>query len=301
VIGAGPIGCELAQAFRRFGAEVFVVSIDPQILPREDADAANLLHQQLEREGVRWFLGAHIRHAEKSSVGKTIVFERGQGVEHVTADEILVAVGRTPNVEGMNLEVAGVQYHSKGVSVDDHLRTTNPRIYAAGDICSSYQFTHAAEALARIALQNALFFGRKKANDLVIPWCSYTDPEIAHVGLSSTEARNSGPQVGTITLPLGSNDRAIVDGETDGFLRVHFNAEKGTILGATLVSKHAGESIGELVLAIQKKMKVWDLSNTIHPYPTQAEIIKRLGDAALRTRLKPWMKKLLEKMLRLRR
>ncbi|HEV2988499.1 MAG TPA: mercuric reductase [Candidatus Angelobacter sp.] len=301
VIGAGPIGCELAQAFRRFGAEVSVVSIDPQILPREDADAAALLQQQLEREGVRLFLGARVRLAEKSSVGKTIVFERGQGVEHVTADEILVAAGRSPNIEGLNLEAAGVQYHAKGVSVDDHLRTTNPRIYAAGDICSSYQFTHAAEALARIALQNALFFGRKKASDLVIPWCTYTDPEIAHVGLSSSEAQKLGPRVGTITLQLDSNDRAIVDGESDGFLRVHFNSEKGAVLGATLISKHAGESIGELVLAIQKKMKVWELGSIIHPYPTQAEIIKRLGDAALRTRLKPWMKKLLQKILSLRR
>ncbi|HEV3036629.1 MAG TPA: mercuric reductase [Candidatus Angelobacter sp.] len=301
VIGAGPIGCELAQAFRRFGAEVSVVSIDPQILPREDADAANLLQQQLEREGVRLFLGAHIRQAEKSSVGKTIVFERGQGVEHVTGDEILVAVGRTPNIEALNLEAAGVQYNAKGVSVDGRLRTTNPRIYAAGDICSNYQFTHAAEALARIALQNALFFGRKKASDLIIPWCTYTDPEIAHVGPSSSEAQKRGPEVETITLQLGHNDRAIVDGETDGFLRVHFNAEKGIILGATLVSKHAGESVGELVLAIQKKMKIWELGSVIHPYPTQAEIIKRLGDAALRTRLKPWMKKLLERVLRLRR
>jgi pyruvate/2-oxoglutarate dehydrogenase complex dihydrolipoamide dehydrogenase (E3) component len=301
VIGAGPIGCELAQAFCRFGSEVSIVSLDPQVLPREDAEAATLLHQQLEREEIRMFLGAHIRQAEKSSVGKTIVFDRGQGVEHVTAEEILVAVGRAPNVEGLNLEAAGVQYHAKGVSVDDHLRTSNPHIYAAGDICSSYQFTHAAEALARIALQNALFFGRKKASDLIIPWCTYTDPEIAHVGLSAGEAQKQGLKVETLTLKLDSNDRAIVDGETEGFLRVHFSAEKGVILGATLVSKHAGESIGELVLAMQKKMKVSELGSIIHPYPTQAEIIKRIGDSAMRTRLKPWMRKLLERMFSIRR
>ena len=301
VIGAGPIGCELSQTFRRFGAEVSIVSLDLQVLPKEDADAAALLHQQLEREDIRMFLGARIRQAEKSSVGKTIVFDRGQGVEHVTAEEILVAIGRAPNIEGLNLEAAEVKYHAKGVAVDDHLRTSNPHIYAAGDICSSYQFTHAAEALARIALQNALFFGRKKASDLIIPWCTYTDPEIAHVGLSSGEAQKQGLKVETITSKLESNDRAIVDGQAEGFLRVHFNAGKGVILGATLVSKHAGESIGELVLAMQKKMKVSELGAIIHPYPTQAEIIKRTGDAAMRARLKPWMRKLLEKMFSLRR
>lgn len=301
VIGAGPIGCELAQAFRRFGADVSIVSMDPQLLPREDADTAALLHQQFEREEIRMFLGAEVRHAGRISTGKTIVFDRGNGTEQVSAEEILVAVGRTPNIEGLDLEAAGVQYHAKGVSVDDHLRTSNTRIYAAGDIGSQYQFTHAAEALARVALQNALFFGRKKTSDLVIPWCTYTDPEIAHVGLSIGEAQRLGLKVEAITSKLESNDRAIVDGETEGFLRVLFDAEKNTILGATLVSKHAGESIGELVLALQKKMKVSELGGIIHPYPTQAEVIKRLGDAALRTRLKPWMKRLLEKMFRLRR
>lgn len=302
VIGAGPIGCELAQAFRRFGAEVSIVSMDPQLLPREDADAAALLQQQLEREGIRMFLGAQVRRAERSSAGKTIVFDRGHEEEQVTAEEVLVAVGRAPNIEGLNLEAVGVQYHAKGVSVDDHLRTSNPRIYAAGDICSSYQFTHAAEALARVALQNALFFGRKKAGDLIIPWCTYTDPEIAHVGLYESEAQKRGLKVETITLKLDGNDRAIVDGEKEGFLRVHFNTENGgVILGATLVSKHAGESIGELVLAMQRKMRVSELGGIIHPYPTQAEIIKRLGDAAMRTRLKPWMRNLLVKIFSLRR
>jgi pyruvate/2-oxoglutarate dehydrogenase complex dihydrolipoamide dehydrogenase (E3) component len=247
------------------------------------------------------FLGAQVRRVEKSSAGKILVFDRGHGEEQVSAEEILVAVGRAPNIEGMNLEAVGVHYHAQGISVDDRLRTANPHIYAAGDICSSYQFTHAAEALARIALQNALFFGRKQASDLVIPWCTYTDPEIAHAGIYEAEAQKRGLKVETITLKLDSNDRAIVDGATEGFLRVHFNQANGVVLGATLVGRHAGESIGELVLAIQRKMKVSELSGIIHPYPTQAEIIKRLGDASMRTRLKPWMRKLLVKMFSLRR
>ncbi|HEV7217747.1 MAG TPA: hypothetical protein VGN39_02650, partial [Terriglobales bacterium] len=150
-------------------------------------------------------------------------------------------------------------------------------------------------------LQNALFFGRKRASNLVIPWCTYTDPEIAHVGLNEREARKAGIDIETFTLSLEENDRAVVDGEVNGFARVHTNKSNGRILGATLVSRHAGESIGELVLAIQRKLKIADLGGVIHPYPTQAEIIKRVGDASMKSRLKPWIKKALVKLFQWRR
>ena len=216
-------------------------------------------------------------------------------------DEILLGVGRAPNVEGLNPEAAGVEFDEKGVKVDDRLRTTNPDIYAAGDVCSNYKFTHAAEALARIALQNALFFGRKNASSLIIPWCTFTDPEVAHVGLNAREARVRGFEVETFTLPFSEVDRAVLDGEAEGFARVHVNKRSGRILGATLVSRHAGESIGEIVLAMTQGLKLSALSGVIHPYPTQAEVLKRLGDASLRARLKPWMRKLLERYFSLRR
>lgn len=301
VVGAGPIGCELGQAFRRLGSQVTMLTDGSRIIPREDAETAALLTDQFQREGIALCLEARIRRAERSPGGKTIVFDRGRGEEKILCDEILVAVGRAPNVEGLNLEAAGVRYDGKGVWVDDHLRTSNPRIYAAGDIASRYQFTHAAEALARIALQNALFFGSKRASDLVIPWSTYTDPEIAHAGLTAREAGERAAAVESFTLGLDDNDRAVLDGETIGFARAHVSRKDGRLLGATLVSRHAGESIGEFVLAIQKRMRLRDLGAIIHPYPTQAEIIKRLGDSSMKSRFKPWMKKLLVRFFAWRR
>lgn len=295
VIGAGPVGCELAQAFQRLGSQVVILTRGSRILPREDPDVSSLLAKRFEREGIRAVFGVDIRRLQRQSGYKVIHFDRGSGEGEVAADEILVSTGRVPNIEGLNLEAAGVEYDAKGAKVDDRLRTTNPRIYAAGDVSSPYKFTHAAEALSRVALQNALFFGRKKASGLVIPWCTYTDPEVAHVGLTREQAQNQGDQVETFTIPLAEVDRAILDGETEGFARVHIDKKNRRILGATLVSRHAGESIGELVLAMKQGLTLEALSAVIHPYPTQAEAIKRLGDASMRTRLKPWMRKILEK------
>jgi pyruvate/2-oxoglutarate dehydrogenase complex dihydrolipoamide dehydrogenase (E3) component len=300
VIGAGPIGCELAQAFRRLGSTVSILGKHPTLTPRDDSDAGRILQEQFEREGIGLYLGAELRRVEITTEGKTVFFDRGSGVGAVTAEEILVAVGRTPNIEGLNLEAAGVAYNKKAVIVDDDLHTSNRNIFAAGDVSSPYQFTHSAEALARIALQNALFFGHKKASDLVIPWTTYTDPEIAHVGLTESAARDRA-DVETFTLRFDDNDRAVVDGETAGFARAYVDCGTGRLLGATLVSPHAGESIGEFVLAIQQGMKLRDLGSVIHPYPTQAEIIKRLGDASQKSRLKPWMKKVLGKQFEWRR
>lgn len=295
VIGAGPIGCELAQSFARLGSEVTVISDGDQILPREDRDSAEIIHQRLEEEGVRFILGAKIQKASHVGVDKELTLDRGTGLETLRADAILVAVGRAPNIEDLNLPAAGVEFDKHGVTVGDTLRTSNPNIYAAGDVCSKYKFTHAAEAMAKIAIQNALFFGRKKASDLVIPWCTYTEPEIAHVGLYEAEARQNDLEVDTHTIPLNEVDRAITDGDTEGFARVHVNRKTGKIIGATLVGKHAGESIGELVLAMMQGLKLSSLSAVIHPYPTQAEVIKRLGNEGVRSRFKPWMRKLLQR------
>jgi pyruvate/2-oxoglutarate dehydrogenase complex dihydrolipoamide dehydrogenase (E3) component len=301
VAGGGPIGCELAQSFARLGSRVSVVEQIPRLLPNDDLDAASILKSQFESEGISLFLGSTIRRAERAGRGKTVVLDRGKGEEQIDADEILVATGRVPNTEGLNLDVAGVEYDKKGVIIDERLRTSNPNVYSAGDISSRFQFTHAAEALGRIALQNALFFGRKRASDLIIPWCTYTDPEVAHVGITAKEAHESGIAIETFTLPLVENDRAVVDGETRGFGRVHARKKDGRILGATLVSRHAGESIGELVLAMQRKLRLRDLAGVIHPYPTQAETIKRLGDLSMRSRFKPWMKNFLVKFFAWRR
>ncbi len=301
VLGAGPIGCELSQAFRRFGAEVTVVAADPRVLPREDPDASAVLQRQLEREGVRLVLGAKLVRVDRRGEERVLVVEKDGAVAPVTCDQVLVAVGRAPTVDGLGLEAAGVAVDRSGVVVDDRLRTANPRIYAAGDVCSAYKFTHAADAMARLMLRNAFFFGRGKASHLVIPWVTYTDPEAAHVGMSSAEATAAGIRVQTLTVPFADVDRAVLDGESEGFARIHVEARTGRLLGATAVARHAGEMIGEPTLAIRRQLSAADMSATIHPYPTQAEVWRKLGDAWQRTRLTPRAKLILSHLIAWRR
>ncbi|MGE0705765.1 MAG: mercuric reductase [Vicinamibacterales bacterium] len=301
VLGSGPIGCELAQCFARFGAEVTVIDMASHILPREDRDAAEFVSRALERDGIAFKLSASVTKVERSGTGKVLLLKVGATEERIEVDEILVGVGRVPNVEGMGLEAAGVKFDiRKGVEVSDGLRTSNPRIYAAGDVCSVYKFTHAADAMARIVIQNALFFGRAKASRLVMPWCTYTDPEIAHVGLYEKDASERGIETNVISVELGKVDRAILDGES-GLLKVVLRNGTDEILGATLVSRHAGETISELTTAITHGIGLRKLASVIHPYPTQAEVIKRAADTYNRTRLTPGVKKLFERVLAWRR
>lgn len=293
VIGAGPIGCELAQSFARFGSRVTLVELGAQILGREDADAAGILHAVFVREGVDLQLGVKLLRVEKRGSEKVLLLERGGESVEVVVDEILVGVGRVPNTGGLNLEKGGIAYDTAGVTVSDTLQTSNPNVYAAGDICSPYKFTHSADALARILIANALFMGRQKTSALTIPWCTYTDPEIAHVGMYEADATAKGIAVTTFTVPLADIDRAVLDGETDGFARVHLRRGTDKILGATIVARHAGEMINEFSLAITSGLGISAIGKTIHPYPTQAEVIKRLADAHNRTRLTPFVKNLL--------
>jgi pyruvate/2-oxoglutarate dehydrogenase complex dihydrolipoamide dehydrogenase (E3) component len=302
VIGGGPIGCELAQAFARFGSKVTLIQSGEHILPREDSDAARQVQAAMVRDGITIMCGG-----ETAEVGRQgderIIRLKCDGKEHTVAvDAILVGVGRVPNVEGLNLEAVGVQFDTRaGVTVNEYLQTTDPRIYAAGDICSKYKFTHAADAMARIVIQNALFFGRSKASALTIPWCTYTDPEIAHVGMYEREAQDAGIQVQTFTVELSDVDRAILDGEQEGFLKVHVKKGTDRILGATLVARHAGEMISEITLAMVTGAGLGTIGKTIHPYPTQAEVIKKAADQYSRTRLTPFVKALLRKVLAWRR
>ncbi len=296
VVGGGPIGCELAQAFCRLGSEVIVVDHGERLLSRDDPDAAELVRVRLAAEGVELVLGAALLRVERD---RTLIVDRGRGEEGVRADQILVAAGRTPNVSELGLDAAGIIASARGIEVDDHLRTANRRVFAAGDVASRFQFTHAADAMARIVLQNALFFGRKRVSALTIPWCTYTDPEVAHVGISAEDAAKRDDIV-TLTVQLAEVDRAVLDGETDGFARVHAD-RKGRIRGATLVSRHAGETIGELALAMTHGLRLGALASTIHPYPTQAEAVRKLGDAYQRTRLTPSVRRVLGWLMRRRR
>lgn len=300
VIGGGPIGCELAQAFRRLGCEVVLFHNAGHILNREDGDAAEIVQQAFLREQVRLVLASQIARVKRTEQGKVITFtQKGKGgPEEITVDEILVGTGRAPNVEGLNLEAVGVHSDAKqGVTVNDQLQTTNPRIYAAGDICMEYKFTHAADFAARIVIQNTLFGGHKKLSALTIPWCTYTDPEIAHVGLYERDAQQRGIALDTFMVQLRDVDRAIADGEDEGFVKVHVKKGTGQILGATIVASHAGEMISEITLAMVGKLGLGTVANTIHPYPTQAEAIRKVGDAYNRTRLTPLVKKVFNKWL----
>jgi pyruvate/2-oxoglutarate dehydrogenase complex dihydrolipoamide dehydrogenase (E3) component len=296
VIGAGPIGAELAQSFRRFGCEVIVFDVIPRMLGREDPDAAAVIKAIFEGEGIRLALGAKISEIQKSDAGKTVFFELDGQAESITVDEILVAAGRTPNLETLNLEAAGIEYHKRGVTVTDTLRTTNPNVYAAGDVASKYQFTHTADAMSRIVLQNALFPGpNKKASDLVIPWCTYTDPEVAHVGLYEQEAQEQGIAVETFQFSIGDVDRGRADDERESFVKVHVKKGTDQILGATIVASHAGEMINILTLAMTTNIGLKKIAGVIFPYPTQAEAIKKIADSYNRTRLTPMVKNLFTK------
>jgi pyruvate/2-oxoglutarate dehydrogenase complex dihydrolipoamide dehydrogenase (E3) component len=302
VIGGGPIGCELAQAFRRLGCEVILFHNASHILNREDSDAAEILQQSFIRDGIRLILNCKTKRVEKKKGSKVIHIECGGKEEEIAVDEILAGAGRTPNVEGLNLETVGVKYDKReGVEVNEHLQTTNPRIYAAGDICLKYKFTHTADATARMVIQNALFLGRKQQSTLTIPWCTYTDPEIAHVGMYERDAQEKGIAVDTFIRPLNDVDRAIADGEEEGFVKIHVRKGTDKILGATIVARHAGEMLSEITLAIVGNLGLGTLANVIHTYPTQAEAIKQVADAYNRTRLTPFIKGLFTRWLAWRR
>jgi pyruvate/2-oxoglutarate dehydrogenase complex dihydrolipoamide dehydrogenase (E3) component len=296
VVGAGPIGCELAQAFSRFGSRVTLLEAEPSILPREDTDAARMVRKILVQEGIEIIENCHLQRVRRSAGEKCADVSADGGCRQIVFDQILLAVGRIPTVEKLGLEAAGVKYdRHQGVVTDNRLRTSNHRIFAAGDVCSAYKFTHLADAMARIVIRNALFFGREKLNHLTIPSCIYTDPEVAHVGLYEHEALARGIPVQTFFHPLGDVDRAVIDGEAEGFLKLHVRRGTDRIVGATLVAKHAGEIISELALAIDAGIGLKSISRTIHPYPTYAEVIRKIADSYNRTRLTPRARWLLAK------
>lgn len=300
IIGAGPIGLEMAQAFARFGSQVTVFDILPVMGGLRDAAGIGVIRSALEADGVRFFLESQTQKIERSGAGKGLTFTHAGETKTVVVDEILLAAGRRPNIEGLNLEAAGVAYSKKGVSVNDRLQTTNPAIYGAGDVAIPAQFTHTADATARIVLQNALFLGRKRYSNLIIPWTVYTDPEIAHVGLFDYEAEEQGLAVDSFTVHLRETDRGRTDSE-DGFARIYVKRGSDKILGATIIARHAGEMISEITTAMMAGAGMSKLAQTIHPYPTQAEMIKKAADAWNRTRLTPTVARLFAKWLRWQR
>ncbi|MEO8849558.1 MAG: mercuric reductase [Casimicrobiaceae bacterium] len=288
VIGGGPIGCELAQALARFGSRVVIAHRAPLFLPKEERDAAQMVSDALARDGVEVHLNTEVVNVRVEG-GKKVADTTNDGnVRTIVVDEILTGIGRVPAVAGLELEAAGIAYDAgTGIHVDDFLRTTNRRIYAAGDVCLEHQFVDTADASATIAVQNALLLGRRRMSALTIPWCTYTDPEVAHVGLYVRQARERGIPVKTYTVPMHAVDRAIADGEEDGFVKIHIRDGTDTILGATVVARHAGEMINGLSLAMVAGISLRTVASVIHTYPTQADAIKMAAQAHVRSSASP--------------
>ncbi|QQE64401.1 mercuric reductase [Leptolyngbya sp. BL0902] len=314
VVGGGPIGCELAQALQRLGSQVTLIQRQGRLLPREDPEASAVLQRRFQAEGITLALGATLDRVEVTPTGKRAwcrpvgaaesPSQEEAALQTIEVDEILIAAGRVPNVDDLNLAAAGVRYDPRqGLIVNDYLQTSQPHIFAAGDVCMDWKFTHAADAAARLVIKNALFsplgLGRSRLSQWVMPWVTYTDPEVAHVGLYAHEAEAQGIPHQTIAIPLSTVDRALTDGETEGFLHLLHKAGTDQILGATLVARHAGDIISELTLAITTGQGLNALSGVIHAYPTQAEIIKKAADAYRRTRLTPRTQGLLRFLTRL--
>ena len=293
VIGAGPIGCEMAQAFSALGCEITLIETSGRVLPREDADASAVLEARFAEDGV--LLEKSVRNLEVSSGPDGAVslhYSRENQAKKVEVDRLLIAVGRKPNVEGLDLDKAGVEFTDQGVRIDDFFRTSNKRVFAAGDICSPYKFTHAADFMARSVIRNALFGGRARHSKLIVPWTTYTAPEIAGVGLNQEGAERAGIDIDTFTQPMAEVDRAILEGETEGFARVYVRRGTDKIVGATIVAPNAGDMIGAVTLAMNHKIGLGAIASAIHPYPTQADAVRKLGDLYNRTRLTPAVAKL---------
>jgi pyruvate/2-oxoglutarate dehydrogenase complex dihydrolipoamide dehydrogenase (E3) component len=299
VLGGGPIGCELAQAFRRLGVEVTIVQRGDQLLPREDRDVAEFLERRLINEGVRIIKNANARSVAASDAGKVALeFLDRQSARLAErtffADALLIATGRTPNFRRLDLKSAGIDVNESGVCVNDYLQTSQRHIYAAGDVIGPFLFTHMADAQARVVVRNTLVpfqFLRQKMDYSVVPWCTYTDPEVAHVGLGEKEANQKNVDYDLFAVSLEDVDRAVVESEDAGFAKVLTAKGSDKILGATIVAPHAGDLVHEFVLAMKVDIGLGTIASTIHAYPTFAELARKAGDKYNRTRLTPRTKK----------
>ena len=304
VVGAGPIGMELAQAFQRFGSEVTVFSRQNGILPKEDPDAARIVEEAMRRDGVNFLLNSRYKKVIGTRVGEpiSVVCETDGGEEIIEFDRLLVAAGRKPNVSGLGLETVGVEFDQRmGIKVNDNLRTTNPDIYAVGDVASKYQFTHMADFMARLVIRNSLFFGREKVSQLLVPWSTFTEPEVAHVGLYEKDLEARKIKYTTFAKNFEHLDRAILEGETEGFVKIHVKKGSDEILGATIVAPNAGDMISEIAVAIRSGMGLGALAGVIHPYPTIAESIRQIGDLYNKERLTPTVQKIFNRLTALQR
>jgi pyruvate/2-oxoglutarate dehydrogenase complex dihydrolipoamide dehydrogenase (E3) component len=273
IVGGGPIGCELAQAHRRLGAEVTVVDIGP-VLPKDDPELTRIVRERLVAEGVAIHDRVRVEAVAGAGNGVVLTIEEGGQTRRIEGSHLLVAAGRTPRVDGLGLEIAGVAYGKGGVEVDQRLRTSNKRIYAIGDVVGGPQFTHVGSYHAGIVIRNALFRLPARIDYRALPWVTYTDPELAHVGRTEASARDNGEAIEVLRWNFEDNDRARTERRTEGFVKV-VTGRRGRILGASIVGAHAGELILPWVLAIRQKLGIGAMAEVIAPYPTLGEVSKR--------------------------
>jgi pyruvate/2-oxoglutarate dehydrogenase complex dihydrolipoamide dehydrogenase (E3) component len=275
VIGGGPVGCELAHAFCRLGAEVTIIQKHPKFLPLEGRDAAELLSRSMARDGVVIRLNTRVAGARMQGCVKILETRSNEVRSAVEADDVILSIGRAPNVERLGLDHALIGFDAqRGIAVDDELRTTNPDVYAAGDVCTAHKFANVAQAAASLAVENALCGAKRRHGDLVGPWCTYSDPEIAHIGLQVLEARRQGIPVKSYSVMMHDVDRAITDGLDEGFVKLHVREGTDEILGATIVAVHASEMINEVAVAMHAGMGMRELARTLHTYPAQSNAIQ---------------------------
>ena len=298
VVGSGPVGVELAQAFRRLGSAVDVIDVAKDVLPREDRDVAKVVHDQLVAEGVRFHLGAHVVSVSGRGSDVRLMITTDGAPSTVTGTHLLLAAGRKANVDDLGLDAAGVHV-DHGRIVHQDLVTSNPRILVIGDAAGGAQFTHLAEHHAGIVLRRAVFRMGWTKPSTVVPWATYTDPEIARVGVSESDARHHGIAHRVHRFALDDVDRARTESETDGFAKL-IAAPNGKLLGAAIVAPHAGELIAECALAMNQGLRLGDLSNTIHAYPTFAMLTRRAADQRLKEGLTPSSKRWIRRLFGLR-
>jgi len=297
VIGGGPIGIELAQALSRLGSDVTIVEMLDRILIKEDKDISDELRERLEDEGISILTGTKVVKARMHKGKKAVSVQQGDKEFEILSDEILVAIGRVPNVDGLDLTAAGVEYDRRGIKVNKSLQTTAKHIWACGDVAGPYQFTHMAEYQAGIVIRNALFHLPSHVNYSAVPWTTYTDPEVATVGLTEDAAIEQDIKHKAFKFEFGELDRAIIEQETHGFVKV-ICSPSGKLLGATIIGHNAGELIGEYVLALTNGLGLGKISGTIHAYPTMIQIVKRASDKYFSEKLFSGnFKKVAEKMI----
>ena len=277
IFGGGPIGIEMAQAFCRLGTRVSVIQRSGQILPKEDADMAVSVMEVLKREGVTFYLNTSIVNTKDVGAEREVVVKAADGsTVELKAETILVATGRRPNIEGLGLDRIGVEFDERGIKVDDRMRTSQKHIYAAGDVSGGYLFTHAAGYEGGIVVSNAIFHLPRKADYTLLPWCTYTDPELASIGMNESAAKKTGMEHSVWTEEFRNNDRSLAEGEETGRIKMILN-EKEAPVGVQIFGPHAGDLVGEWVATLNGGVKLSRLVSAVHPYPTIGEINKKVA------------------------